>query len=247
MPYEHKNIDLVLDALMTSPIGIYVVRNGVFVLCNSRFQEITGYAREELIGRPALDLVIPEDREIVREKAIRMLKKETRSAYRFRILDKENRMKWIMESVASITFDGQRAVLGNFMDITEGEQLRASFLNSPIGIYIVQDRKFIFTNKKFQDITELTEDELLGVYPLNVVFPEDRDQVRRRAVAMLKGERKSPYQFRVMNKIGEFRWITESVAPIQHRGRPAVLGYFMDSTDTMRIEELLKASGRPDA
>lgn len=230
----------ILNALMSSPIGIYVVQDGVIVLSNTRFQETTGYSEEELMGSNPINVVVAEDQEQAKEKAIAMLRKERTASYRFRVTTKTGAVKWIMESVASINYKGKRAVLGNFMDITEIEQFRASFVNSPVGIYMVQDGKIIFTNKKYQEIIGLTEDELIGVYSLNVVYPDDRDRVRDLAVKMLKGERSESYQYRVLDKVGDFKWISETVAPVHHQGRQAVLGYFMDVTDSRLIDDVLK-------
>ncbi|NLT21098.1 MAG: PAS domain S-box protein, partial [Syntrophomonadaceae bacterium] len=46
----------------SSPIGLYIVRKGLFVSVNEQFQKLTGYPESELIGRPSFDLIFPEDR-----------------------------------------------------------------------------------------------------------------------------------------------------------------------------------------
>ena len=116
------------------------------------------------------------------------------------------------------------------------------FINSPIGIYIVQDGKFIFMNPEFLRIGGFDEQELLGTDSLGIVLPEDREKVRRCAVEMLKGESHSPYEHRVMTKDGEIRWILETVTTIQFKGKRSVLGYFMDHTEHERAKEALNIS-----
>ena len=71
-------------------------------------------------------------------------------------------------------------------------------LTSPIGIYIVQDGRFKLVSPKFQKITGYSEDELVDMNPLSLVLPEDREMVRKNAIKMLKKERLSPYEFRVI-------------------------------------------------
>jgi PAS domain S-box-containing protein len=121
---------------------------------------------------------------------------------------------------------------------TETENLFETLVNkSPIGLYIVQDGKFCYTNSTFQNTTGYTEDELVGRDTLSLVVPEDRERVRENAIKMLKGELALPYQFRVTHKNGSIKWITESVASIQYRGRRATLGDFIDITERKQVEE----------
>jgi len=70
-PAENKWTDEFSRKLIeSSPIGIYIVQDGVFKLVSPEFQRITGYSEEELLGRSAIELVVhPEDREMVREAA----------------------------------------------------------------------------------------------------------------------------------------------------------------------------------
>jgi PAS domain S-box-containing protein len=125
---------------------------------------------------------------------------------------------------------------------TETENLFETLANkSPVGLYIVQDGKFCYTNPTFQSNTGYSEDELLGRNALELAVPEDRKLVRENAVKMLKGELTSPYQFRVTHKNGSIQWVMESVSSVQYRGRRATLGNFVDITAHKRAEEALQA------
>jgi PAS domain S-box-containing protein len=127
-------------------------------------------------------------------------------------------------------------------EVTERENLFETLANeSPVGLYIVQDGRFCYTNPTFQNTTGYEEDELLGRDALELVVPEDRERVRENAIKMLKGKRTLPYQFRVTHKNGSIKWITESVASIQYRGRRATLGDFIDITAHKQAEEALQA------
>ena len=119
--------DLVLRQIAdVSPIGIYVVQDGQFQYVNPQFEQDTGYYAAELAGVHCLSIVHPLDRDFVRALASRMLRGEWRQPYEYRVLTKAGGVKWILESVASISYGGQRAAAGNFMDISrmkEAEQL----------------------------------------------------------------------------------------------------------------------------
>jgi len=116
------------------------------------------------------------------------------------------------------------------------------FINSPIGIYIVQDGKFVFLNPEFLRISGYDEHELLGKNSLNIVHPEDKRMVREKSIQMLKRENMDPYEHRVITKKGETRWIIETVTSIQYGGRRAALGYFMDNTQSVLTKEALLLS-----
>ncbi|TET50210.1 MAG: PAS domain S-box protein, partial [Dehalococcoidia bacterium] len=107
-----------------SPIGVYIVQDEKFCYINPLFQRFTGYREDELLGWNSLELVILEDRKMVRENAIKMLKGELTSAYQFRVTCKNGSTRWIMETVSSIQYRGRRAILGNDMDITERKQMQ---------------------------------------------------------------------------------------------------------------------------
>jgi len=117
---ERRREEKLLRNLFThSPIGMYIVSDGKFQLVNPQFERLSGYSQEKLIGRESLGLVIPEDREMVRRNAIKMLKGEAAKPYEFRIVTRQGEVRWIEETVASIWHDGKRVTLGNIIDVTE--------------------------------------------------------------------------------------------------------------------------------
>ena len=124
----------------------------------------------------------------------------------------------------------------------EQELFRTLADNSPIGVYIVQDGRFRFVNYQLQECMKYTQSELIGAEAVSFVLPEDKDRVRQRARAMLKGEHSEPYEFRFVCKDGETRWVMEMVSSIQHNSGRATLGAFMDITERKRSEEELRRS-----
>jgi two-component system invasion response regulator UvrY len=114
--------------------------------------------------------------------------------------------------------------------------------NSPIAVYIVQDGKLQFVNSQFQHHAGVGEGELMGTDASRFVLTEDRGSVKQMAESMLKGERPNPYEYRFVGRGGRLKWVMEQVAPIQHNGRPAMLGTFMDITERKQSEETLVRS-----
>ena len=114
--------------------------------------------------------------------------------------------------------------------------------NSPIAVYIVQDGRLQFVNSHFQHHAGVGEAELLGTDASRFVLTDDRGSVKQMAEAMLKGERPNPYEYRFVGPGGRIKWVMEQVASIQHNGRPATLGTFMDITERKHSEETLVRS-----
>ena len=125
----------------------------------------------------------------------------------------------------------------NYQLYGDNELSERIFFKAPVGIYIAQDGKFRFVNPAFLKIAGYQKDELLGADSLKLVFPEDRDRVRKNVLEMLKGGNPSPYLFRAVAKNGDLSWGIETVTSVQYEGRRAILGYFMDNTKLKRAEE----------
>ena len=108
----------------SSPIGIYIVQEGKFHYINRQFERIIGYNIDELLSTKSMNYIYPEDIELVRTSAVNALKSGVCPPYEYRVVTKSGQIKWILETVISIHYQGKRATLGNFMDITESKQLQ---------------------------------------------------------------------------------------------------------------------------
>ncbi|HRS97613.1 MAG TPA: PAS domain S-box protein, partial [Smithella sp.] len=111
-----------------------------------------------------------------------------------------------------------------------------------VGIYIVQNRKFVFVSDLYEQITGFSRKELLGSDAMQNIHPDDIDVVRKQAIKCLKGKSFSPYEYRYINKAKETRWVLETVTSIMFRGKRATLGSFMDITDQKKTQEALRQS-----
>lgn len=107
----------------SSLAGVYVLQEGKFCYANANTALYTGYTREELLNRPADQFVLPEDREKLIENRRAMLNGELSSPYELRIVSRQGEIRWIIETVVSIRYQGKPAVLGSCMDVTVHKQM----------------------------------------------------------------------------------------------------------------------------
>jgi PAS domain S-box-containing protein len=77
---------------------------------------------------------------------------------------------------------------------------KAIIANAGVGIYIVQNGKFVYVSELYQKLSGFTDTELLGTYSLNYIYSDDRDMVRDEAIKCLKGESFEPYEYRFVKK-----------------------------------------------
>jgi len=107
----------------SSPIGVFIVQNGKFIYVNPPFENIIGYKLSELIRTETINYIHPSDRGIVGIYARIALKNGLCQPYEYRVVTRSGQIKWVMETIISIRYQGKRAALGNFMDITKIKQL----------------------------------------------------------------------------------------------------------------------------
>ncbi|MDD2670853.1 MAG: PAS domain S-box protein [Syntrophales bacterium] len=165
--------DLYRTLADSSPVGVYVVQKGRFVYANPQFQRYTGYTLSELRGMSPLDLVHKDDRNPVRDKAVRMIKGESSSSYEFRTMAKDGQIRWNIETVRSIRFKGERATLGNFIDVSEQkeagrrlEELAASessiLASIPHAVFGIENSRITFVNDAAEGVFGWKPKELIG-------------------------------------------------------------------------------------
>ena len=117
---ETKRPEAVYRTLARSSLaGVYIVQRGKLKLVNPQFLRWTGYVEKELIDMDPLRLVHPEDREMVNRRAVMMLKGQRVEPYEFRLLARDGTIRRVKEIVTSVAYKGHRAVLGNYIDVTD--------------------------------------------------------------------------------------------------------------------------------
>jgi PAS domain S-box-containing protein len=132
---DRKMADAALEASKQSAlIGVYIVQDGRFQYMNPEFVKITGYTEAELRRMPSMDLVHEDFREYVRTNAVRMLKGQRSIPYEFCVLNQAGEIRWIMETVTPVQYNGRRAALGYFMDVTRLRDMQHNL--SSLGLMI---------------------------------------------------------------------------------------------------------------
>ncbi len=236
--------------IQSSPLAVIVLDTDNRVrLWNPAAEAVFGWRLEEVLGR-VLPTVPPDGPE---QSEFKMLLENVKRGNSLVIQRTRNRRKNgdfldVSVSLAPLRNEGGQTigVTGVIADITEHKQtedLYKTLANSSYaGVYVVEKGFFQFINRNAAAYAGYTAEEMLGMESIGIVHPDDRKTARGNAALMLKGERSAPYEFRIVTKDGQIRWILETVTPIHYQGKRAILGNTMDVTERRETERALRES-----
>jgi len=104
--------------------AIFVAKDGMMMFHNQKTEEMIGYSGEDLHRIPFIDLVHPDDRDMVVENHLKRLQgEEFHSTYSFRVVHKAGHVMWGELNAVLITWEGEPAVLCFIRDISEQKRL----------------------------------------------------------------------------------------------------------------------------
>jgi two-component system NtrC family sensor kinase len=248
---ERTDIEELLKVLgEKSPVGVCIIQDGKFSYINPSFPLVTGYTADELMGRDSLEIVVPEDKEMVRENAIKMLKGELTSPYQFRVISKDGNIRWVMETVKPIQYRGRRATLGNYMDITKHKQAEEALQesegkyrelgNSITDVFFAMDEhlRYTYWNRASEILTGIGAEDAIGKSLLEI-FPDTPET--RRAEKVYRNVLKIQQSQTFVNdfNINDRHYIFEISA---YPSRGGISVFVKDITERKRAEEALEKS-----
>jgi PAS domain S-box-containing protein len=151
------------------------------------------------------------------------------------LLDLKNRIHFLEEEVERLSKQNETLI--------ESQSIQKTILKkSLVGYYIFSRGKFRIINPVVVLYTGYLPEELIGSEADFLVHPDDKAEVKKNSLAMRQGSLFLPYEFRIITKQKEIRWILEVVAPIMFKGEPAILGSAMDITKQKLTEKKLTES-----
>lgn len=100
--------------------AIYVAQDAMIKFINRAGVEMSGYSEEEIISKPFIEFIHPDDHAMVRERYLERLRgEELEPRFTFRFITRSGNIKWLEMSAARINYEGKPATLNIVTDITE--------------------------------------------------------------------------------------------------------------------------------
>jgi PAS domain S-box-containing protein len=120
------------------------------------------------------------------------------------------------------------------------EKFRGLVEGSASAIWIHDAKRFLYLNPAALEMTGYTAEELYRVAPSEIVHPDFRESVVKRAEERIEGKDvPKHYEYQIMKKSGEAIWIDFSGAAIDYQGKPAIIALAYDISDRKKLEEQL--------
>ena len=210
---------------------------------------MTGYTADELLAMSFWEVIHPEHRELVQQCGLARQQDEAVPwSYEVKIQPKTGEPLWVEFSGGTIEFDGQPAVLGIAVDITDRlsaatrvrdseSRLRALIENSSDVVLIADaDINIRYVGPSMERILGIRPEEMEGYDNIDRIHPDDHAQVRAGYAQVLEGPgRRGSATYRIRHRDGSWHWF-ESIA-INMLADPSIAGIIVNSRDiTDRVE-----------
>jgi PAS domain S-box-containing protein len=227
--------------------------DGRFLYVSPSCERITGYTAKEFIDNPDLiiDITHPDHTGIVREH----YHKEHVERLEFdmlehKIIDRFGEIKWI-NHVCNPVFDKNRTfqgIRGNNRDITsrkmmedaliESEKKFRNIFQSSIDCMVISDfkQKVLESNRAFQKLTGLCEENIEQLQLNNFIFPNDKEMFHQWFVSIIRSEIiNRPEEFRLLNPRKEVLFMEFNSKVIDYHGGKAILSILHDVTESKEV------------
>jgi PAS domain S-box-containing protein len=239
---------------MVDPVVI-VDEKGVFQEITDKVEEISGFKREELLGKNFLEtkIVTAESKTILAKSMAKRMKGMKVVPYEIEVLTKDGRKLPYEVNAARITYMGEPADMVVFRDITERKRaeeilqnqkknLQMFFDNVLDGILILDyNGRVLKYNSVLGKMFELeSTTEGVGRTALEFILPEFHDIVKKDLVKVKEGRGGYINAYKVRSKSGKEFWIEGLGTDIIYEGKHADLVSLRDITERKRLEEALE-------
>ena len=236
-----------------NPGVIARVDDGVIVDVNESYTRLSGYSRDEVIGKTASEVLWPEPER--RAAFITQLKDQGRIRdARLKMRTKAGPQLDVLVSIELIELEGVLHTLGSAVDITMLEQATQAMRQSeekfakvfrasphPIVVSDIESGVVVDANDAFYKTTGYTREEAIGQPARELIWqhPDQRDEF----ISKMRAEgRVQNMEVPIHTKAGELRTGLVSAEIVELAGRRYLLTHALDITERKQASEALRES-----
>jgi PAS domain S-box-containing protein len=243
--------DLFRTLAESTSAGIFIYRGENNVYVNPTSAEITGYTVDELLQMNAWEVIHPDHRALVQERALsRQEGADVPSRYEVKILTKDGETRWLDFTAARIEYRDEPAVVGTVFDITQRKEAEEALAeseekfkslsdDSPNMIFINKMGRIVYANARCSEIMGYSREAFLAedFDFLTLIVPEYRDMIKEHFQAHLRGKENPAVEYELVTKAGKRVDAILSTKLIDYEGERAILGTVIDISERKSAEE----------
>jgi PAS domain S-box-containing protein len=231
-------------------------RDHRYIEVNETFERITGWRRDEVIGRTAFDLGLWADPAQRVDVIKRLLAEGSLRNLEARFCMRDGSIRIGQVSAEMIELDGQPCALGVIADITERKRAEEALRESesrfrlvantaPVLIWMSDTNKLCtYFNKPWLDFTGRSIESELGNGWAEGVHPEDFKACLETYTKAFDRREKFSMEYRLRRYDGEYRWVLDIGTPRfnQDDSFAGFIGSCVDFTDRKVAQQALRES-----
>ncbi|WP_226036053.1 sensor domain-containing protein [Aquibacillus saliphilus] len=230
--------------IQNGPVGMYIIEDSAYSYINSRFCDLVGYDKDELIsGRATLESIIhPDDLSLVQNNINERLTGEVpNKRYRIRAFKKDGSLIYVELHSSQTVMNDKKVIMGTVIDITEEvtaqinlkenrERFRSLFYNNPDAIFTFDlEGKFTDVNPSCEELSGYTNNELMKMSFAPLIISEDLPIALENFEEAINGVTNN-YDITIAQKDGELKHINVTGFPMLIDGK--VVGAYGIAKDT---------------
>jgi PAS domain S-box-containing protein len=125
--------------------------------------------------------------------------------------------------------------------LRESERRFRSMVEQAVsGFYVVRDNKLVYVNPRMAALSGYTQEEMIGMDPIDLVVPEDRAKIEEGRRRHYAGEQVVGFQVRARRKDGSVAVTRANGAIGTWDGKPAIIVLVEDVTERALAEEKIR-------
>lgn len=232
--------------------------DGNFLSAN-KVVEFYGYTEEELLHQSFVPYVAPDQLEKTVEQFQIASRGQSTNYETAMHTKKGDRIQLNVTNIPIVVDDQIVGVYGILKDITQQKLAQANLVeaemkyrslveDSLVGVYIIQEERFVYVNPRIVEMLDYSQEELIGAEVIDFVYPEDRLLVREKIRKRIEGGVSSiRYHYRAMKKDQTIVHMEVHGSKTIYKGKPAMIGTLIDITDRKKAEETIEYMAYHDA
>ncbi len=249
---SEERFRLTFDASPDS-VNINRLEDGLYVEVNQGFTALTGWRREEVLGRTSIEINIWHDPGDRRRLVERLNATGVCDNLQAQFRRKDGSLTTALMSARVLSLNGVRHIVSITRDISKRIAAEAALKESeeryrqvvdlvPDAISIFVDERFVFTNRSGLAMVGADDvDALHGRLVWDFTHPRYvRLGQERYRKCLRDGTPLPPAEFELIGPGGRPTHIESSAVPIQYQGSPALLAVWRDVTSRKAAESALR-------